>query len=84
MGRKRTVSKRPVQRAENRFRKRMKQYEKYQYQGLDKMPEMDLSKYDLDLEKYKQENVMEDMQVWMLIHKLLITLQNDSNNPKQI
>tara|TARA_R110002020_G_scaffold254363_3_gene468063 strand:+ start:540 stop:1244 length:705 start_codon:yes stop_codon:yes gene_type:complete len=61
MGRRRTVSKRPVQRAENRFRKRMRQYEKYQYQGLEKMPEMDLSKYDLDLEKYKQENVMEDM-----------------------
>ena len=61
MGRKRTASKRPVQAAEGRFRKRMKQYEQYQYQGLDKMPEMDLSKYDLDLDKYKQENVMEDM-----------------------
>ena len=60
MGRKR-VSKRPVRAAEGRFRKRMKQYEQYQYQGLDKMPEMDLSKYDLDLDKYKQENIMEDM-----------------------
>ena len=39
----------------------MKQYEQYQYQGLDEMPEMDLSKYDLDLDKYKQENILEDM-----------------------
>ena len=61
MGRKRTASKAPVQQAESQFRKRMKQYEQYQYQGLSEMPEWDLSKYDLDLEKYKQENILEDM-----------------------
>ena len=61
MGRKKTVSKKPVQRAENRFRERMKQYEQYQFQNLSEMPELDLSKYDLDLDKYKQENIMEDM-----------------------
>ena len=61
MGRKRTVSKKPVQQAENRFRERMKQYEQYQFQNLGEMPELDLSKYDLDLDKYKQENIMEDM-----------------------
>ena len=48
MGRKRSVSKKPVQKAESRFRKRMKQYEQYQFQPL-------------DLSKYKQENILEDM-----------------------
>ena len=48
MGRKRTVSKKPMQKAEGKFRKRMEQYEQYQFQPL-------------DLDKYKQENVMEDM-----------------------
>ena len=42
MGRKRTVSKKPMQQAEGKFTKRMKQYEEYQYQPLD------MSKYDLE------------------------------------
>ena len=55
MGRRRRVSKAPVSRAEQKFERRMKEYEQYQYQ------EIDMSKYDLDLDKYKQENVLEDM-----------------------
>jgi len=55
MGRRKTVSKAPVTSAEKKFERRMKEYEQYQYQ------ELDMSKYDLDLDKYKQENVLEDM-----------------------
>ena len=61
MGRKRRVSKAPVQAAQSRFRKRMQEYEKYQFQNLSEMPKVDLSKYDLDLDKYRQENLLEDM-----------------------
>ena len=41
--------------AEQRFQQRMKSYEQYQFQPLD------MSKYDLDLEKYRQENILEDL-----------------------
>jgi len=62
MGRSRTTAKLdPVNKAEERFEGRMKKYEHYQYQDLQSAPELDLSKYDLDLSKYKQENLLEDM-----------------------
>lgn len=62
MGRSRTTAKLdPVNKAEERFEGRMKKYEQYQYQDLQSAPELDLSKYDLDLSKYKQENLLEDM-----------------------
>jgi len=41
--------------AEQKFQTRMKGYEEYQFQPLD------MSQYDLDLDKYKQENVLEDL-----------------------
>ena len=41
--------------AEQKFQERMKGYEEYQFQPLD------MSQYDLDLEKYRQENVLEDL-----------------------
>ena len=77
MGRKkRTANIRPVKAAEKKFEKQIEKYEKYQYQPLEDMPSLDLSKYDmdlskygpldaskydLDLSKYKQENLLEDM-----------------------
>ena len=49
MGRSRTTAKLdPVTKAEERFEARMKKYEEYQYQPL-------------DLDKFKQENLLEDM-----------------------
>ena len=41
--------------AEERFRRRMAAYESYQFQPLD------MSQYALDLSKYQQENLLEDM-----------------------
>ena len=50
-----TTSRRRLNAAEERFRRRMSAYESYQFQPLD------TSQYALDLSKYQQENLLEDM-----------------------
>ena len=50
-----TTSRSRLNAAEERFRRRMSEYESYQFQPLD------TSQYALDLSKYQQENLLEDM-----------------------
>jgi len=52
MGSRKTADKKPVTEAEEKFEKRLEKYEQYQYEPLQDMPELDLSKYGMDTSKY--------------------------------
>ena len=52
MGSRKTADKKPVIEAEEKFEERLEKYEQYQYEPLQDMPELDLSKYGIDTSKY--------------------------------
>jgi len=52
MGSRKTADKKPVTEAEEKFEERLEKYEQYQYEPLQDMPELDLSKYGMDTSKY--------------------------------